>query len=37
MATAGIKPSTMRAVQYSSYGGGGASLKVTLVLQYILY
>uniref|UniRef100_A0ACD5UZ72 Uncharacterized protein n=1 Tax=Avena sativa TaxID=4498 RepID=A0ACD5UZ72_AVESA len=27
MASAGIKPSTMRAVQYSSYGGGGASLK----------
>ncbi|XP_051217794.1 chloroplast envelope quinone oxidoreductase homolog [Lolium perenne] len=27
MDTAGIKPSTMRAVQYSGYGGGAAALK----------
>ncbi|KAM3354745.1 hypothetical protein ACQJBY_025462 [Aegilops geniculata] len=27
MATAGTKPSTMRAVQYSGYGGGAAALK----------
>jgi hypothetical protein len=36
MDTAGIKPSTMRAVQYSGYGGGAAALKVRFSSHWLV-